>query len=425
MKTTYIKTLMIAVSIFLFDSLNVQAQCNTNTAVCSNQIAGPFNFTSAGQPVSSCLDFYGSGYAYILLHITNSGPLKMLIDGNASSGFLDVAIFNVPTGSDPCEAILNSANEISCNYASSASGCNQIGNYFSCSSSVPSPYVNSGDVLMIVVENWSSASTNFTLELAPHPAAQSGPGNATINQPPVLQETDPPFQLSSADSGGTWSGTGVSSNGMFDPSISGPGQFDVVYSLGSGPCEIQDTASVTVEVSLPIVFGGINFTCLGDETTINWQTLSEKNCDYFEIEISKDGVTFESIGKVKGFGTTNSPQKYAFHIRDGRGANYVRLREFDLNGLDKPYGPFAIHCPIGQVELKPNPARETINISYVNFQPQTVRLKIYDQYGRIISDLHGSYSGETKVNVESLERGIYLVEITDDFTRRTKSFIRI
>ena len=77
-------------------TLNTYSQCNTNNTICQQGVAGPFNFGGGGTAVSSCLDFLGtSQYAYIVLYITQSGPLNLLIDGNGATGFLDVAIFRV------------------------------------------------------------------------------------------------------------------------------------------------------------------------------------------------------------------------------------------------------------------------------------------------------------------------------------------
>lgn len=85
-------------------------QCNTNTDICVQGTAGPYGFTTADNSVSTCLDFtngLGLGapnYGFIILYITSSGPLEMLIDGTQSSGFLDVAVFNIPPGVAPCKA---------------------------------------------------------------------------------------------------------------------------------------------------------------------------------------------------------------------------------------------------------------------------------------------------------------------------------
>jgi gliding motility-associated-like protein len=60
-----------------------------------------------------------------------------------------------------------------------------------------------------------------------------------------------PFSITSAVAGGTWSGNpGISPAGLFDPSASGPGTFDIIYTLGSGNCIEDDTISITV-IDLP------------------------------------------------------------------------------------------------------------------------------------------------------------------------------
>src|SRR5690606_27386405 len=131
-------------------------------SICTPGTAGPFGFVNPGAAVSTCLDWFGPNTGYILLNITSSGPLNMLINGNATTGFLDVAVFNIPNGVAPCTAIQNTANQIGCNYASASSGCNQFGTSFPCASSVPAPMVSAGQTLMIVVENWSGSSSTFT-----------------------------------------------------------------------------------------------------------------------------------------------------------------------------------------------------------------------------------------------------------------------
>lgn len=146
--------------------------CNTDVILCQNS-AGPFNFGPGGPPVGSCQDFLpNSQFTYILVNITTDGPLNLLIDGDATEGFLDVSVFDIPIGVPPCDAIQDLDNEIGCNYASAFSGCNQFGTFFDCASSVPSPNVYSGQTIMIVVEDWQDGPSNtFNLYLGPPPNA--------------------------------------------------------------------------------------------------------------------------------------------------------------------------------------------------------------------------------------------------------------
>ena len=248
-------------------SLSGYGQCNTNTSICTPGTAGPFNFVTPGVAVSSCLDWVGLSTGYIILHITSSGPLNMLIDGNSASGFLDVAVFNIPSGVAPCTAIQNSANELGCNYASSSSGCNQFGTAFPCASSVTAPNVVAGQEIMIVVENWSNASTNFTLQLGPLPGAQTGPPNPAITPVGPFCVSSGSVQLNAVDMGGTWSGPGVSSTGLFNPATAGLGTHTINYTIGTAPCNSASSTTITVN-SATVGVSPSTTICPGGSTTL-------------------------------------------------------------------------------------------------------------------------------------------------------------
>jgi PKD repeat protein len=66
-------------------------------------------------------------------------------------------------------------------------------------------------------------------------------------------------------SGGTWSGSGISnaSTGVFNPEIAGGGLHPLVYTFGTGNCQVWDTTSINV-ISVPIDAGPDKVTCLND-----------------------------------------------------------------------------------------------------------------------------------------------------------------
>lgn len=269
-QTSYRSLLIISIlTATLLVPRNSAAQCNTNTSICSLTSNPTFNFVNPGNAVSSCLDFYGPSVAYIMLNITTSGNLNLLINGNSSYGYLDVAVFNVPNGVSPCSAIQNMSNELGCNYASSSNGCNQFGNSFPCSSSVPAPAVTAGQTLMIIVENWSGSSSNFTLQLGSTPgSAQTGAPNATVNPAGPFCLTAPPFQLTATNQGGIWSGPGTSSSGMFNPATAGPGTHTITYSIGQSPCNSTSTTNVTVNAAGTLAVTPSTTICPGGSTTL-------------------------------------------------------------------------------------------------------------------------------------------------------------
>lgn len=258
MKNKIFTLILLSQFTLLFPKI-VNAQCNVQASICTPGVAGPFNFQSGGHNAfnSSCLDqFSYSQYAFIVLYITQSGNLNMLVNGNGSSGFLDVAVFNVPQGVAPCTAIQSTSNQIMCNYASASNGCNQFGTQFGCSSNVPSVAVTAGQTIMIVVEDWENGpSTTFTLQLAPPPSAQTGPPDATINPAGPFCATDGLMQLTAVNNGGTWTGPGVSPTGMFNPAAAGVGTHTINYSIGISPCNSSASTQITVG---SIAMSGVN-----------------------------------------------------------------------------------------------------------------------------------------------------------------------
>lgn len=417
-----LKSIFICLIVIFISNIELRAQCNTNTNICSAGNSGPFTFADPGQPVSTCLDFWGNGYAYILLYITEAGPLELLIEGDASNGFLDVAIFNIPSGSNPCDAILDNTNQISCNYASNASGCNQIGTYYSCPSSVSSPYVNVGDELMIIVENWSNASSNFMLQMAPSPAAQSGLGNPTISQVSTnLTTASSPYQMSAADNGGTWTGVGIDSNGLFDPSISGVGVFTVTYTLGIGTCISTDFIDVNVGNPLAIDLGELSLDCKNNKVAMNWSTISEVNCDYFKIESSYDALSFSTIDIVGGNGNSSTMINYSFIDLKNEGQTYYRLIEVDYNGKETVYGPFATKCEeVKELTIYPNPVRDNLKFELEDADDQILNYEIKSITGKLIS----SNSSEGIIDVTNLSGGCYFLTIKTKSHSYIQKFVR-
>lgn len=69
-----------------------------------------------------------------------------------------------------------------------------------------------------------------------------------INTPPDYCSGSSPDTLIASPPEGTWSGTGVSSDGVFDPSI-GPGMYPITYRLNNAPCNDEEQITITVQAS--------------------------------------------------------------------------------------------------------------------------------------------------------------------------------
>ncbi|MBI3133463.1 MAG: M4 family metallopeptidase [Bacteroidetes bacterium] len=86
--------------------------------------------------------------------------------------------------------------------------------------------------------------------------------DATINATPSLCETGAPINLTAAENGGTWSGTGITDavNGTFDPTVAGTGTFIITYTL-TGICSDTDTEAIVVNAQSDASITPVNPLC--------------------------------------------------------------------------------------------------------------------------------------------------------------------
>ncbi|MES2799633.1 MAG: gliding motility-associated C-terminal domain-containing protein [Bacteroidota bacterium] len=273
--------------------------CNTNTSICTPGVAGPFTFAPGSPNPSSCLNFWNGqaapNYGYIILYITGAGNLNMLVDAN-TTGFLDVSVFDITSSlGAPCPS-LSIGTELICNYADFSDGCAEFGSTFpGCTSEVPAPAVQVGDVLMILVEDWSNTQTNFTIQLSGTAgSAQTGPPNPAITAVGPFCSTAAAVQLNAVDMGGTWTGPGVSSSGLFNPATAGVGTHTINYSIGSAPCNAASSTTIVVSnanvagtasssVTAICGSGNVPLTLTGSTGNIQWQQSPTSGGTYTNI----------------------------------------------------------------------------------------------------------------------------------------------
>ncbi len=178
------------------------------------------------------------------------------------------------------------------------------------------------------------------------------------------------------------------------------------------------------KLALPVQFN--SFTIKSDSLTnlLEWQTLSENNASYFDIERSVDGITFDKIGKVAANGTNIKTQYYSFKdVRPLRGSNYYRLNAFsiDSNSVNsKIISVFFRYVSVSTIEsLKirvfPNPSKDKITI----LSDAKIDFYISDILGRKV--MNGKLiPPQTDWDISTLEKGIYFFCIGNDSLRFMK-----
>jgi len=96
---------------------------------------------------------------------------------------------------------------------------------------------------------------------------------------------------------------------------------------------------------LPVELLSFTAECGQETILLKWQTASEFNSAYFEIQKSLDGITWNTIGNQTAAGNSTELLSYSFEDAS-KSANtyYYRLNQVDNDGLQKFYGPISPLC---------------------------------------------------------------------------------
>ena len=93
----------------------------------------------------------------------------------------------------------------------------------------------------------------------------SAPANTTITPAGPFCDNNPAANLVANDPGGTWSGTGIIDpvNGVFDPSVAGPGTHTITYTI-TGGCGNSSTENIVVLALADATIAGGGPFCVTD-----------------------------------------------------------------------------------------------------------------------------------------------------------------
>ncbi len=114
-----------------------------------------------------------------------------------------------------------------------------------------------------------------------------------------------------------------------------------------------------------------NFT--GKKVKLLWETTTESNSNYYAIERSSDGKTFQTIGMVKAADNATSEINYSFFDKDYfEYAVYYRLKAINNSGKEKPLAIIAavqLREDVKEIALYPPayvPNRVYVDVSRIN-----------------------------------------------------------
>jgi len=179
---------------------------------------------------------------------------------------------------------------------------------------------------------------------------------------------------------------------------------------------------------LPVELSSFSASMDKNGVKLQWVTATEVNNARFEIQRSKDGVNFVTIGTVTGMGTTTNVSRYSFIDKNSFGKSVYRLKQVDYNGDFTYSNNVEINGTVPQkfaVEQNyPNPFNPTTTINYTVPEKSFVTLKVFDVLGREVATL---VNGEVELgnhqvtfNASKLSSGVYYYTLQAGNSTSTK-----
>jgi len=148
---------------------------------------------------------------------------------------------------------------------------------------------------------------------------------------------------------------------------------------------------------------------------LRWETASEVNTNYFDIQISQDGTNFTSDGKVPAQGTSIAGRTYQYSLPSPSdlGFYFVRLKMVDFDG----YTEYSSIVSVGsgpstkalQPSIYPVPAKEIlhVNLNSDGLTPYSIR----DVTGHEV--LSGSCANGEIIYLKDMSSGVYFIRFAD------------
>jgi hypothetical protein len=192
---------------------------------------------------------------------------------------------------------------------------------------------------------------------------------------------------------------------------------------------LNELAWVTLayaNAALPVKFSKLELSCTAGQNIVHWQTLQELNSDYFKIESSGDGLSWQAAGKLPAKGSSNTVADYYFTAGSAR---YYRLQSVDKDGSFIYSHVLASACVINEPgpRLYPNPALTFANLTLGKTTSGHVQVKLVNSIGQLIWQqqvLLQNNSGQVRIPLAGIASGAYYVHIQDDTGKQVVKLLK-
>ena len=170
--------------------------------------------------------------------------------------------------------------------------------------------------------------------------------------------------------------------------------------------------------ALPVELVSFSGACNDGVVELIWETASEYNSSHFDVENSRDGITWDVVKTIEAEGFSTELVEYNYNdINAHGGDNYYRLTQVDIDGTSKIYDVINVSCSqttSGYFSIFPNPSSGSFQVMLNNSDiVGQAEMNIVDTKGNRV--FMKSINVKTGINMfvinENLAPGIYYVSV--------------
>lgn len=166
--------------------------------------------------------------------------------------------------------------------------------------------------------------------------------------------------------------------------------------------------TITEATTLPVLLKEFNASSNNCSVKLEWSTASEINFSHFEIEVSKDGNTYEKAGTVAATGNETGG-RYVFNTAATENVLYYRLKMVDRDQSFEYSNVILLrtNCNKAFITVSPNP---TNGLLYLKGIVKDDAISVYDASGKLVLKTK-AVTEPGMINLSSFSNGTYTITI--------------
>lgn len=179
---------------------------------------------------------------------------------------------------------------------------------------------------------------------------------------------------------------------------------------------------------LPVKLAYFIATAENGKVLTQWATLKEENNQFFTVERSTDGKSFQKVGIVHGAGNSHKELVYSFTDEAPlSGTSYYRLKQTNYQGKYEYFNLVPVSNQRGAARgnpslniqaVGPNPFRKNFYVNFDLTKDGPVEVRLTDVEGRlVVSEIIDGFSGSNRydfIDQKELKAGVYLLALVQN-----------